>query len=122
MRYSHLFPEVCYRFPCLDLSKGSVYTTEPAGIPTGSDYLMCSNVVTVGENEAHEHLFIFCFDGAPSRNRTGTSELTKSVCCRYTIRAPSRMCEWHGDAGKRKGRHLSAALFSFRGIATGFPA
>jgi hypothetical protein len=64
VRYSHLFPTVCYRFPCLDLSLVSVYTTEPAGIPTGSDYLMCSNVVTVGKNVAM-YEFIFCFRGSP---------------------------------------------------------
>ena len=108
---------MCYRFPCLNSSLVSVYTTEPAGIPTGSDYLMCSNIVTVGENEAHEHLFIFCFVGAPSRNRTGTSGMTSPACCRYTIRAPSRMCERRSDAGKRKGRHRSAVPFLLSGVS-----
>ena len=38
-----------------------------------------------------EHLIVR-FIGAPSRSRTGTSKLTRSECCRYTIRAPMAMC------------------------------
>ncbi|MEY3805595.1 MAG: hypothetical protein RIR69_407 [Actinomycetota bacterium] len=107
--------EVCYRFPWLSSSKISVYTTGPTGNSVGPDYLMCPNVVSVGENATHEHLFIFCFVRATSRNRTGTAEVTNSACCHYTIVASVRICTGATSGGNEKWATHSRYPFLYSG-------
>ncbi len=63
-------------------------TTRPASFPAGLDYWTCSRVVRASENWLRASGSVVRFVGATDRNRTGTSELTRSECCRYTTMAP----------------------------------
>ena len=64
--------------------------------------------------------FIIRFVGAMNRNRTGTAQLAKSTCFRYTTTAPKGCVRGVGGAERKKMTTPKCRHFPLRGNS-GFP-
>jgi hypothetical protein len=63
--------------------------------------------------------FIVRFVGAMNRNRTGTLQLAKCMCCRYTIKAPLKCVPQSQDREIKNG-DTEVSPFLLQGLP-GFP-
>jgi len=65
--------------------------------------------------------FIIRFVGAMNRNRTGTLQLAKCICCHYTTTAPKRSVRGVRDAERKmaapKCRHFHCKVYLVSQIA-----